>query len=81
MRHRLDDTFARLQQHAPDAYLLICAAAEYRVPVKARFWLGQLAWRGKSEQERTDVLQALATVRWLNRVWMNSAIAFSPYII
>lgn len=59
VRHRLDGTLERLRQQVPDAYLLICTAAEYRGPVKARFWLGQLGVRGKSEQQQRDALQAL----------------------
>ena len=42
-RKRLKATFKRLETQVPDAYILICAASVYRIPVQEEGWLMQLA--------------------------------------
>ena len=42
-RKRLKATFMRLETQVPDAYILICAASVYRIPVQEEGWLMQLA--------------------------------------
>lgn len=41
-RQRLRSVFERLQSQAPDAYLLLCAASVYRIPVEVKGWTMQL---------------------------------------
>jgi tRNA uridine 5-carbamoylmethylation protein Kti12 len=42
-KERLQAVFNRLETQVPDAYILICAASVYRIPVKEEGWLMQLA--------------------------------------
>lgn len=42
-QQRLRSVFERLQSRAPDAYLLLCAASIYRIPVEVEGWTMQLA--------------------------------------
>lgn len=42
-QQRLKLVFERLQTQAPDAYLLICVASIYRIPVEVKGWALQLA--------------------------------------
>ena len=46
LQYKLDQTFKRLPL---DAYLLLCHAAVYHVPVSEDFWLSHLEVQGKSE--------------------------------
>lgn len=41
-KQRLKAVFNRLQTQVPDAYILICAASVYRIPVQQEGWLMQL---------------------------------------
>jgi len=59
VQHRLHGTFERLQQHAPDAYVMICAATAHRTPRPARFWLGLLGAFEKSLTQQQTAFQAL----------------------
>lgn len=40
---RLKSVFNRLETQVPDAYILICAASVYRIPVQEEGWIMQLA--------------------------------------
>jgi DNA polymerase III delta prime subunit len=42
-QQRMQSVFNRLESQVKDAYILICAASVYRVPVKQEGWLMQLA--------------------------------------
>ncbi|WP_159790166.1 ATP-binding protein [Sodalinema gerasimenkoae] len=42
VRDRLEQTFRRLKQEAPAAYILLCEASVYRCPVAESFWLSHL---------------------------------------
>ncbi len=42
-QQRLQSVFERLQSQAPDAYLLLCIASVYRIPVEVKGWTMQLA--------------------------------------
>ncbi|WP_204104766.1 MULTISPECIES: AAA family ATPase [Spirulina sp. CCY15215] len=42
-RQRLQEVFVRLETQHPDAYLLLCAAAVYRIPVEVKGWTMQLS--------------------------------------
>lgn len=59
VRHRFDQTLQRLRQRAPAAYLLLCAAAEYRFPVKQEWWLRHLEYRGYTPEQQRTALQSL----------------------
>lgn len=43
VQERLEKTFERLKNNVYDAYVLICAASVYRIPVQQEGWLMQLA--------------------------------------
>jgi hypothetical protein len=43
IKERLQAVFNRLKNQVPDAYILICAASVYRLPVQEEGWLMQLA--------------------------------------
>lgn len=42
-KQRLRSLFERLKSQAPDAYLLLCVASVYRIPVEVKGWTMQLA--------------------------------------
>ena len=42
-KQRLKSVFNRLESQVPDAYILICAASVYRIPVQEEGWVMQLA--------------------------------------
>ncbi|NEP81703.1 MAG: ATP-binding protein, partial [Okeania sp. SIO3B3] len=56
LKKNLDETFKRLP---PDAYLLLCHAAVYHVPVSEDFWLSHLEVLGKTEEEQIQALDIL----------------------
>ena len=60
MQQRLEHTFARLQQDARDAYILLCETAVYRCPVPEDWWLSHLEdW----DREVAEQLAALDVLR------------------
>ncbi len=59
VRRRIEDSFVRLRQDLPDAYLLLCLAATYREPVTEDFLLSPLRRRGCPEQRGQVALDML----------------------
>jgi hypothetical protein len=59
VRKRIEDSFTRLQQDLPEAYLLLCLAATYREPVTEAFLLSTLRRRGCPEQRCQVALDTL----------------------
>jgi hypothetical protein len=60
VRSRLNKTFARLQDEAKWAYVLLCESSVYRCPVPADWWLSHLEdWEQDEEQQKL----ALVTLR------------------
>lgn len=59
VKGRLEQTFIRLAENAPRAYLLLCAASVYRCPVKQSWWLRHLEHRGLTKEEQQAALIAL----------------------
>ncbi len=52
-QQRLQSVFNRLESQVRDAYILICAASVYRVPVQQEGWLMQLANLSKRLENQT----------------------------
>jgi hypothetical protein len=59
VRKRIEDSFTRLRQDLPEAYLLLCLAATYREPVTEAFLLSTLRRRGCPEQRCQVALDTL----------------------
>jgi NB-ARC domain len=59
VRHRLEQTFKRLNKDARYAYILLCETSVYRCPVPDRYWLRHLDYWKQSEEERTIALNIL----------------------
>jgi DNA-binding CsgD family transcriptional regulator len=59
VQSRLDQTFKRLSDHAHHAYILLCTASVYRVPVKRSWWLKHLEYRGYTNEQQEFALQNL----------------------
>ncbi|MBO1070721.1 MAG: HTH domain-containing protein [Dolichospermum sp. DEX189] len=59
VQSRLEQTFKRLSDHAHHAYILLCTASVYRVPVKRSWWLSHLEYRGYTNEQQEFALQNL----------------------
>lgn len=59
VRHRLEQTFKRLNKDARYAYILLCETSVYRCPVPDRYWLRHLEYWGQSEEQRSTALDIL----------------------
>jgi DNA polymerase III delta prime subunit len=59
VQQRIEQTFDRLQQELPRAYLLLCFGSVYRRPVAERFWLKMLAPLNLGEDKQESLLDAL----------------------
>jgi formylglycine-generating enzyme required for sulfatase activity/nucleoside phosphorylase/tetratricopeptide (TPR) repeat protein len=59
VRSRLNKTFARLQEDAKWAYILLCESSVYRCPVPEDFWLSHLEDWDRSEEEQRIALDTL----------------------
>ncbi|MEN9517890.1 MAG: hypothetical protein RLZZ381_478 [Cyanobacteriota bacterium] len=68
-KERLQAVFNRLETQVPDAYILICAASVYRIPVEKKGWLMQLAGllRRVEKQDCSPERQEQALEELLNR--------------
>ncbi|MCC0179367.1 ATP-binding protein [Waterburya agarophytonicola K14] len=75
-RKRLQATFQRLETQVPDAYILICAASVYRIPVKKEGWLMQLAALVRRVEKQVCSLerQEQALEELLNRFLVEESI-------
>ncbi len=59
VRHRLEQTFKRLNKDARYAYILLCESSVYRCPDPDRYWLRHLEYWGQNEEERSIALTIL----------------------
>jgi hypothetical protein len=59
MQSRLEQTFKRLSDYTHHAYILLCTASVYRVPVKRSWWLSHLEYRGYTNEQQEFALQNL----------------------
>ncbi|MGC1308411.1 MAG: hypothetical protein WA885_14395 [Phormidesmis sp.] len=59
VQQRLEHTFARLQQDARDAYILLCETAVYRCPVPEDWWLSHLEDWDRKVAEQLAALDVL----------------------
>lgn len=59
VRDRIDKTFMRLRHDLPDAYLLLCTTAVYRIAVDEAFLLGPFLRRGWSPRRGQVALDTL----------------------
>lgn len=59
VRSRLNKSFARLQDDAKWAYIMLCEASVYRCPVPEDFWLSHLEDWDRNEEEQRAALDAL----------------------
>jgi hypothetical protein len=59
VRIRLEQTFQRLQQDAPYAYILLCEGSVYRCAVPEDWWLSHLDYWNQNEDEKGAALDAL----------------------
>lgn len=59
VRARLNKSFARLQDDAKWAYIMLCEASVYRCPVPEDFWLSHLEDWDRNEEEQRAALDAL----------------------
>jgi tetratricopeptide (TPR) repeat protein/DNA-binding CsgD family transcriptional regulator len=59
VQSRLEQTFKRLSDYTHHAYILLCTASLYRVPVQKSWWLKHLEYRGYTKEQQQFALQTL----------------------
>jgi len=59
VRHRLEQTFERLERDARIAYILLCEASVYRCPVPEDWWLSHLDYWDVDEAAQAAAVDAL----------------------
>ena len=78
-KNRLRDVFNRLEKQVRDAYVLICAASVYRVPVQKEGWLMQLINLVKRLENKTcsKERQAKALDELCNRFLVEESVNYN----